>query len=332
MATSIGVPGYRPFFGLELARARLNAMTSAVKGPQAAPTSAGFGSDSYDEIEVEYDASLSTCWCWMNPAEAPSFTPGLLRDISAHQRAIREAFTTRRPDAPAPLKQWVLASRLSGIFNLGGDLERFAGWIRARDHEALTAYAHACIDVLHENAVAFDKPVVTVALVQGDALGGGFEAALSCDVIVAERGVKFGLPEILFNLFPGMGAYSLLARRIGAAQAERMIMSGKLYTAEELHALGVVQVLAEPGDGVAETHRLLTRNLRRHNGLSAIYRAGRRVTPVPYEELRDVTELWVETALNLSDSDLRKMERLTTAQDKRVQASLEIEAARAAAE
>ena len=166
--------------------------------------------------------------------------------------------------------------------------------------------------------IAFDQPVITIALVQGDALGGGFEAALSCDMVVAERGSKFGLPEILFNLFPGMGAYSMLARRIGAAQAERMISSGKLYAAEELQALGLVHALAEPGDGVAETHRLIQRNQRRHNGLSALFRAGRRAAPLLYEELRDITEIWVDAALQLDEHDLRKMERLTAAQDEAV--------------
>ncbi|QZO02243.1 crotonase/enoyl-CoA hydratase family protein [Chenggangzhangella methanolivorans] len=310
---------------LSEARRRLQAAFAppARRAEADAETTAGerLALETYAEIEIEHDAALETSWCWMNPIGAPSFTPGLLRDLSAHQRLIREAFDTASADAPAPIKHAVFASRLPGIYNLGGDLGLFAGWIRNRDREGLATYARACIDVLHENQIAFDKPVITVALVQGDALGGGFEAALSCDVIVAERGSKFGLPEILFNLFPGMGAYSLLARRLGGAQAERFIASGKLYTAEELHALGLVQVLAEPGQGVAETHRLLTRNQRRHNGLSALFRAGRRAAPIPYQELLDITEIWVDAALNLEEQDLRKMERLTSAQDKRLIAS-----------
>jgi DSF synthase len=55
-------------------------------------------------------------------------------------------------------------------------------------------------------------PILTVGLVQGAALGGGFEALLSFDYVVAERDATFGLPEILFGLFPGMGAHSLLSR------------------------------------------------------------------------------------------------------------------------
>ncbi len=317
MSVSMSLPEGRPFVSLDRARAKLRSAlgaTSAIRQP-ARPALDAIG---YDEIEVELDAAQSACWCWMNPIGAPSFTPGLLRDISAHQLAIRESFVEAAPEEP-PLKYWVLASRLPGMFNLGGDLDLFRGWIRAQDREGLRDYARACIDVLHENAIGFDQSVITVALVQGDALGGGFEAALSCDMIVAERGAKFGLPEILFNLFPGMGAYSLLARRVGMAEAEKIIASGKLYSAEELHERGLVQALAEPGDGVAETHRLLSRNLRRHNGLSALFRAGRRVAPLLYDELRDITDIWVDAALQIEESDLRKMGRLTAAQDRRLQ-------------
>ena len=323
MSMTMSLPEVRPFRQLEVARDRLREALAAQRKTAistAAPVEL-IASPTYGELDVEIDPSLEACWCWMRPEAAPSFTPGLLADISAHQRTIRSAFDATALGEPAPIRHWVLASRLPGIFNLGGDLDLFAGWIRARDRDGLMGYALACIDVLHENAVAFDRSVITVALVQGDALGGGFEAALSCDLIVAERGSKFGLPEILFNLFPGMGAYSLLARRIGAAQAERIISSGKLYTAEELYALGLIHALAEPGDGVAETHRVIRRNQRRHNGLSALFRAGRRASPILYEELKDIVEIWVDAALNVEDSDLRKMERLTAAQDKRLIAS-----------
>ena len=63
--------------------------------------------------------------------------------------------------------------------------------------------------------------VRTIALVQGDALGGGMELALSCHTIVAEEGVGMGLPEVLFGLFPGMGAYSFLCKRVSPQLAER---------------------------------------------------------------------------------------------------------------
>ena len=107
-----------------------------------------------------------------------------------------------------------------------------------RDRAALLRYGRACINILYRNMVGLNLPMITIGLVQGDALGGGFESLLSFNVIVAEKGARFGLPETVFGLFPGMGAHAFLTRRLGAAQAERMILTGGIYTAEEMYALG----------------------------------------------------------------------------------------------
>lgn len=269
--------------------------------------------DSYDNLTVELEPRSRTLWCHMRPKERPSFTPGLLSDLAEMQRTLKLMFT----GGEVPVRYYVLGSHLPGIFNLGGDLTVLAERIREQDRASLVRYARACIDVLYNNAVSFNLPVVTIAMVQGDALGGGFEAALSCDVIIAERGARFGLPEVLFNLFPGMGAYSFLARRLGAARAEAIILSGNIYTAEELHEEGIVQVLADPGMGEQAVRDFIDRSGKRHNAQSAVFQAGRRVWPVSYEELRDITDIWVEAALNLRESDLRKMVRLTSAQNRR---------------
>lgn len=271
----------------------------------------------YSEIEVSLEPRNKTYWCYMKPQGRPSYTAGLLGDLARMQASIPRLFARHADAAEPPMRYFVVGSRLPGIFNLGGDLGLFAEHIRRGNRSALAAYAHACIDVVYNNAINYDLPIVTIALVQGDALGGGFEAALSCDVIVAERGAKFGLPEVLFNMFPGMGAYSFLARRLDSVRAERMIMSGRLYTAEELYDLGLVDVLAEDGLGREAVLDYIHRNTRRHNAHRAIYQARRRVHPLAYDELRDITDVWVDAALRLTESDLRKMQRLTQAQDRR---------------
>ena len=178
-------------------------------------------------------------------------------------------------------------------------------------------YAHSVVDEGYLNAVHLNLPIITVSLVQGDALGGGFEAALSSNLIIAERSAKFGLPEILFNLFPGMGAYSFLARRVNPALAERLIFSGRLYTAEELYELGVVDVLAKDGAGIGALHDYVARNSDRHAAHRAIYAARHRYNPISRDEMLDIATTWVDTALTFNDKDLRKMERLAAAQDRR---------------
>jgi DSF synthase len=182
-------------------------------------------------------------------------------------------------------------------------------------------YATLCIDDIFARISNYNSPLITVSLVQGDALGGGFETALSSNVVIAERSAKMGLPEILFNLFPGMGAYSLLGRRVGARRAEEMILSGRIYTATELHQLGVVDIMAEDGAGEAAVEDYVRGNARRRNGAQAVFRCRQHFNPISYDELMNITKIWVEAALRLDERDLKLMNRLVRAQLKRVQSA-----------
>jgi DSF synthase len=266
-------------------------------------------------LAIEHDAANATLWARMRPQGRPCFSPGLLADLRAMQTAL-----AARPAEAAGLRHLVTASAVPGIYNLGGDLGLFAEAIRAGDLATLRRYGHAAVEAIHRNHTAFGLPVMTIALVQGDALGGGFECALAHDVIIAERSAKFGLPEVLFNLFPGMGAYSFLSRRIGRVAAERLILSGTVLDATELHAMGLVDVLAEDGEGEAATQEWIARTARRFNAHQAVFAARRRVDPVTIGELRDVVDGWAEAALRLEPADLRKMTRLAAAQDRRLAA------------
>ena len=210
----------------------------------------------------------------------------------------------------------LLGSRTPGVFSLGGDLDLFAEKIRARDRQALVASGESCVRILHRNINCLGLPMVTIGLAQGDALGGGFESLLSFNVIIAERGVKFGFPENIFGLFPGMGAYSLVARRIGAALAEEMMLSGRIYTAEEMKDAGLIHILAEPGQGIVEAREFIQRNKRRHTGGHSVYRIGREVNPVTLEELDRIVQVWADACLQLRDRDLKVMQRLVAAQDR----------------
>ncbi|MBX6369845.1 MAG: crotonase/enoyl-CoA hydratase family protein [Rhodospirillales bacterium] len=270
----------------------------------------------FEEMTVEHDRIGKVLWCRFAFSSRPSFTWAVFRDIARVRAYVDQAFANAA-DEEAPIRWLVLGSEMPGVWNLGGDLDLFARLIRARDREALTRYARLACEAGYYFTTSFGRPIVTVSLVQGDALGGGFEAVLSSNLIVAERSAKFALPEILFNLFPGMGAYTFLARRIAPALAERMIMSGDTYTAEQLYAMGVVDVLAEDGDGMRAIRDYIHRHERRHNAHVAIYKARNVVNPVTLDEMLDIASIWVDAALRLEEADLRRMERLVAAQDRR---------------
>jgi DSF synthase len=293
-------------------------MTSAVDGPIP----------QYEQLATQYDADREAIWCYMHSSPRPCFTPTLLADLKHFQQSVAAHVVDEQRNAEAPIHYLVASSSVPDVFNLGGDLNLFIRLINARDRQGLFEYARACIDVLYMNAVSLEVPLTTIALVQGNALGGGFEAALSCNVLVAERNAQMGLPEILFNLFPGMGAYSLLARRLDMKTAEKLILSGNIYDAEELYEMGIVDVLAEPGEGVQAVNKYIKRNSRARNGIQALQRVRQRYNPLHYDELLDIVTIWVDTALQLEPKDLRMMERLVRAQNKRTDGGPAVSAGR----
>jgi DSF synthase len=266
------------------------------------------------QLSATYDSALRALWCTWTPAPRPSFNRGLLEDLRAYCRYVGDARTDPAGE-DADVEYTVLCSGVPGVFNLGGDLDLFVQLIEARDRAALLAYGTACIDVLYRNYVGHGRPITTVSLVQGECLGGGFEAALSSDIIVAERHARFGFPEILFNLFPGMGAYSFLDRRIGRRATEELLSTGKIYGADDMLRMGVVDHVVGPGEGRAMVQALVRRQARTRNGLQAIAAARRRVHRITYEELTDVVSLWVDAALRLTARDMKLMQRLVSRQN-----------------
>lgn len=262
------------------------------------------------QLDVRFDARTRTLWTFMTPEDRPSFNLAMLRDFKTWQKEIARLYGPGGED----LCYLVLGSRFPNVFNFGGDLDLFAGYIEAGDRVSLVEYGRACVGILHRNLNCLGLPIVTIGLVQGEALGGGFEALLSFNVLIAEKSARFGLPEIAFGLFPGMGAHSLLTRKVGAACAERMILSGETFSAEEMRELGIVHKVVEDGGGEAAVADYIKANSRRHAGNAGAFKASREVNPVTLDELNAIVEIWADTALRLREKDLRLMTRLVSAQ------------------
>lgn len=270
----------------------------------------------FGQLDVRWNDDEGTVWCYMAPKPRPCFTPKLLAEIQRLPAALSELGVdhSRFTHQPGFL---VYGSAVPGTFNLGGDLELFRRLIGAQDRSGLEAYARACIDVSYRVSTGFGLPLTTISLIQGTALGGGMEGALAANLIVAERGVQMGLPEVLFNLFPGMGAYSFLSRRLGATETERVILSGKTWCAEELHEIGVIDMLAEPGGGEDLVRGYIAERRRRSpNTMMALQQVRKAMNPVTYAELEEITLIWVDAALRLGERDLKIMDRLVRSQDK----------------
>lgn len=266
-----------------------------------------------------YDKELGAAFFYMQPEPRPCFNPELLSELGMFQKAAaRQVLLDTQHGGDSSLKFTVLASSIPGIFSLGGDLNLFQQLILQQNRERLQEYAVTCIDIAYQMSTSLDSPVTTIALLEGSAQGGGLEGALSCNVIIAERGTLLGFPEVLFNLFPGMGAYTFLRQRVNSALAEHIILSGKLYSAEEFYKMGIVDVLAEPGKGHEGLREYIRQSGRRSNAQALIRRTRNEYNQVSYQELFDITSMWVDCAMEISDRELKTMNRLIRAQDNKI--------------
>jgi DSF synthase len=278
-----------------------------------------------DQVDTHFEREFGVMWYFMRPTPRPCFNKICLQSLLQRQTSLQN--TQGQLDYQGALHQvnyLVLASQEEGIFNLGGDLSVFKELILTKDRDSLVEYATLCIDNLW-TFYHMPAPITTVSLVQGQAMGGGFESALSAHVMIAERSALMGLPEVLFNLFPGMGALSFLSRKVGMRVAEQMVRSGKIYTGEELYEMGVVDVLAEDGEGEWTLRQWVKKDYRSLNAFQAINKAKQSINPLTYEELYRVTEIWVDAALRLDERNLKVMERLVRAQNAKVTSSVKVD-------
>lgn len=267
------------------------------------------------QISAYYEEGRRVMWMMLRAQPRPCFNHELIDEIMTLARAAK--------DSGLPIDFWVTGSLVPQIYNVGGDLNFFAESIRTGKREALRAYARACVDCVHAATRGFDTGAISLAMIEGTALGGGFEAALAHHFVLAQNNARMGFPEMAFNLFPGMGGYSLVARRSGMKLAEELIATGESHTAEWFHGRGLVDVLFEPGDAYKATRTFIDVMRPKLNGMRAMLRARQRVLSLSRSELMDITEDWVEAAFSIDPKDRAYMERLVMAQNRRTAGSSE---------
>lgn len=268
----------------------------------------------FEHLDVEYDAVTQAIWMKYK-ASAPHFYPLEMfleiLDVRESVRALFDSGLVRH----TPVRYFVIGSNKDAIFSLGGDLAMFTDLIKAQKRDVLRRYAHVCIDVMYGLSSGFSLPIVTLSAVHGQCLGGGFEGVLVTDFLIAEETAKFGVPEVAFNTFPGMGAVTLLTRRVGSAMSEQIISSGAAYSGTQMHELGIVDVLS-PDRAIRKTADawMLEGGEDRWRRRCALADARRRCFPVTNEELLRIVDLWVDCCFSITDQDFRHMSRLVAAQ------------------
>ncbi|MET9089701.1 enoyl-CoA hydratase/isomerase family protein [Streptomyces sp. NPDC004237] len=167
-------------------------------------------------------------------------TVGLLRDALAQ---VREDDDVRA----------LVLTGAGRAFSAGADLGEIESFTTPWQFRAFVGRLTQAYALLEE----FPKP--SVAAIHGFAFGGGLELALACDLRVAERGTRLGLPEMKLGVLPGAGGTQRLPRLLPPAIAKQMILTGEPIDAERAHALGLLNELAEPGGALKAAEALAAR-------------------------------------------------------------------------
>lgn len=204
------------------------------------------------------------------PGAHSALSTELARQLAAATRALA--------DDPS-VRAVVLTSSAPKAFCVGADLKERNGFTDA-DLMAQRPHFRAAF------AGLLGLPVPAIAAVHGFALGGGFELALSCDLVVADETAVFGLPEVTLGLVPGCGGTQLLSRRVGSGRAADLLLTGRKVGIHEAEQLGLVNrrvpagearaVALELAEGIAANSPVGVRNAKRalRRGLDVDLAAG----------------------------------------------------------
>lgn len=256
------------------------------------------------ELVLPGAADAGTAWLWFKQEKTPCLTQELILEF--------RGVVARIAGLSPPPNRLVVAARDAKTFSFGEDLELMLHAALKGRRDKLTRYVVAHIDAIYAYTRLASNSLETIALVDGTAFGFGFEIVLASQVIIAEETARFGFPEVLMNLFPVCG-FSLLTRRIGLAKAQEIVKSGMVYSASELHDLGIVDVVAKSGHGELTAGEYIGESAGESRGFLGRFR---NATAVDIAELREIAAMWIDGVLGLSQRDLRMMARLRKAQEK----------------
>lgn len=187
----------------------------------------------------------------------------------------------------------ILSSARKHGFSAGADLRELYRRAALLPERERLAGVREILERIHRVLNAIDaSPVITIAAVHGVCFGGGFELALACDIIVADKMARFAFPELRLGLIPGWGGVPRLKRDVGNAFIRDLLFTGRSVNAARAHALGLVAQLAAEGE-VLRVARATAEQIKKFD-LGARAAAKKFIKPIPHEDLCREMDLFCE--------------------------------------
>src|SRR5467141_3757802 len=204
-----------------------------------------------------------------------------------------ERFAAALPELESKASALILYSKQSAGFSAGADLRELFALVQETDAPSAAKSVREFLERIHAVLNRLDmSPLTTIAAVHGVCFGGGFELALTCDVIVADKMARFCFPELRLGLIPGFGGIPRLKRDIGNGVVRDLLLTGRSINATKALQLGLVSQMVGEGEALRAA-RATAVQLSKFDRETAMA-AKRFIKPIPHEELRQEIDVFCD--------------------------------------
>src|SRR5215472_15462931 len=187
----------------------------------------------------------------------------------------------------------ILYSTLKAGFCAGADLRQLYGWIQEYGQSEVAKHARDYLERIHDVMNKLDAaPLTTIAAVHGVAFGGGFELALTCDLIIADKMARFCFPELRLGLIPSFGGIPRLKRDLGNAVIRDLLLTGRSFNTTKAQQIGLVSQMVGEGEALRAARATASQlgKFDRHTAATA----KQFIKPIPYEDLREEINIFCD--------------------------------------
>ncbi len=214
-------------------------------------------------------------------------------EIGSQTLAELEQFVEALKAAESEAHAVIIYSKLKQGFSAGADLRELCKGIQGLPAADRSFGVRSFLERIHAVMNAIDaSPLTTIAAVHGVTFGGGFELALACDLIVADKLARFCFPELRLGLIPGFGGIPRLKRDLGNGVVRDLLLTGRSINVARAHSVGLVSQLAAEGEALKLARATATQIGKFDRQTSAA--AKRFLKPIPHEELRQEIDLFCD--------------------------------------
>jgi len=204
-----------------------------------------------------------------------------------------ETFAARLPELARESQALIIHSTMKAGFSAGADLRELYEGSRGMEKDEAVRGVREFLRRIHGVMNTLDAaPLTTIAAVHGVTFGGGFELALVCDIIIADRMARFCFPELRLGLIPGFGGIPRLKRDLGNAVVRDLLLTGRSFNVMKAQQVGLVSQIAAEGEAL-RLARATAVQVGKFDRRTAIA-AKEFVKPIPYEELKREIEIFCE--------------------------------------